>query len=132
MSRYDEALNSFNEFIHAAMKDSSCVNHTDIALANCYVGVILDKKKEYNTALDSLKKALDIYIKELGVQHKYTAIVYDDIALVYSHMEKYDLALHYYNNALDVRMNVLGKDEPNTIKTQIQIDKIQKILSEKV
>ena len=51
------------------------------------------------------------------------AMTYNNIGLLYENQSKYKEALEYYNKALPIRMNKLGKDHRDTKQTLRQIQR---------
>ncbi|MDR0307923.1 MAG: tetratricopeptide repeat-containing protein [Chitinispirillales bacterium] len=71
----------------------------------------------YMDALLSLRKALIIREKILGDEHPDVAVVYNNMALVYSAQGDYDKALEFYLKAFKIELAVLTDKHPYTINT---------------
>jgi len=76
---------------------------------------------EYELALDQYRKALDISRSKLGEVHIFTAMIYNDIAVLYEQLGKYEEAVEYYNKALEIKKSPLTNDILTVAKTYINL-----------
>ena len=75
-------------------------------------GLIYAKKGQYNKALSSFQKSLNIYLKIVGKNHPSTAEAFYNIAHVLSSQGNYKKSLHNYNISIDIYLNTTGKNSP--------------------
>lgn len=76
--------------------------HEKTATSYNEIGVVYNKKGDYDKALEYSKKALEIREKSLGTEHPDTATSYNNIGAVYKALGDYDKALEYYFKALEI------------------------------
>jgi tetratricopeptide (TPR) repeat protein len=62
----------------------------------------------YEEAIPLAERALKICEKRLGPEHPKTAMSFNNLALLYSHMGFYDKALPWYERALEIDEKALG------------------------
>jgi tetratricopeptide (TPR) repeat protein len=72
-----------------------------------------DIKADYDQALSIYESALSYSLDHYGEYHKYTALLSDNIGVVYYNKGDYDTALDYYQKALSVEEEVLGLEHPS-------------------
>jgi tetratricopeptide (TPR) repeat protein len=79
---------------------------------------IHDALGEYDAALESGEKALNIYIKVYGPEHQEVATAYNNIAASLKILGRLDEALIANEQASSIYTNVLGEDHPHTINAR--------------
>ena len=90
------------------------------AVGECYNsigGVHWYARKDYDQALFSLKRAIEIQEKTLSSDSPALARTYHNIASTYNLLKKYDMALEYFNKALKIREKSLPSDHPDIAST---------------
>ena len=82
------------------------------------IGKIIQVAKEYkskgmyNKALDHYLNATERSEKGLGKKHVFTALIYNDLAVIYERLTELNQALNYYNKALVIKVSKLGSQHP--------------------
>jgi tetratricopeptide (TPR) repeat protein len=97
-----------------------------IEIANLYLflGYGFIELGNHFEALKWYKKALVVFEKKFGKEHPDTAIIYNNIAEVYSIQGNYPEALEWYKKALVIFERVLGKKNSITATTYDNIAKV--------
>ena len=87
------------------------------------IGKIIQVAKEYKSK-GTYKKALNHYLNAmvrsengLGKKHVFTALIYNDLAVTYECLTKFDNALRYYNKALKIKISKLRSEHPSIATT---------------
>ncbi|GHV90057.1 tetratricopeptide repeat protein [Spirochaetia bacterium] len=112
---YDNALRIIDEI------KRKTINHfLKIATINSDIASFYHKNGNYDDAVKSDKKALNIRIDKLGKEHIETAKSYNNLGLDYYNKGKYGVSLRYFNSALKIRINKLKK-HPDTAKTYMNM-----------
>ena len=77
-----------------------------------------------------MEKALEIKEKLLGKEHPDIAVLYNNIAQLYSDLSDYSKAYNYYEKALVIKEKVFGKEHPTTkyVLNELLIAKYQQTL----
>ena len=96
--------------------------YQDIGLGNNIIG-------NYDTAINYLEKALQIYLSILGGKHETIANCYKYFGYVYLIQKKNADALTYFQKALQIYLELFGANNPNTIEIQQHIDTIKQQLN---
>ena len=130
MGNYEKALEFYNKALSIRERTLG-TDHPDTAMSYHNIGIAYREFNNYEKAFEFLNKALSIREKVLGPEHLYTANSYSSIGITFKIQGDYEKALDYFNKSLCIRKKVLGVDHPDTIKTQNNINEIQKLLSEK-
>ena len=68
---------------------------------------------DYDQALSIYESALSYSLDHYGEYHKYTALLCNDIGVVYYNKGDYDVALDYHQKALIIYEKVLGSEHPD-------------------
>jgi len=87
-------------------KSSLCNSYNNIGL--CFFG-----KGEYDKALDSYVKAIEIQKKVHQKQDRVTATIYENISSTYSEKNDYVDALKYEQKSYELRKELLGSEHPD-------------------
>ena len=77
-----------------------------IAIHYNNLGLAYDKIDEYDRAISSFTKAIEIVNNIFGGSHPYIAASYNNLGLVYHSKGEFDQAIFYYKNALELFMRV--------------------------
>ena len=78
--------------------------------------------KDYKSALESQRHALEIDLKLFGKIYVATARNYDIIGDTQYAMEDYKSAVESYQHALQIRLKLYGEDHPDTAKRYENIE----------
>jgi tetratricopeptide (TPR) repeat protein len=79
------------------------------------VGIALDAKADYATAMEWYERALDGYEKTLGMDHPSALDTAHNMAVVFDAQGEYGKALEWFQRALDGREKTLGMDQPDPL-----------------
>lgn len=117
-TKHGEALDNSSQYDSAIVILTNCVlkskehiNSIDTCMAKLYfaLGSPYYHKLVYDTAISNWSKALKIYIKELGENHKKVANIHNNIGVGYYDKRDYDLAIEHYTKSLDIRKKLYGE-----------------------
>lgn len=107
-------------------------NETYIQLGECSQNAKNHIKAGNNyLALDHYKKAMEISKSQLGEEHIFTALVYNDIAVVYENLGEYEKALEYYEKAITLKELKLSKDHLSIAITYDNVAGVRRAMGEK-
>ena len=106
-------MNYFRKEYDFALEGTSL----DCATGYYNAGIYLMSHFDFENSLDNLYKALEIRVNELGSHHQDTAVVYNEIATVYSLKGEVDSAQTYFQKALEIREKGLGEEHLETAVT---------------
>ncbi|CAF1390373.1 unnamed protein product [Adineta steineri] len=98
---YKPALQCLEEAVKIRKTLLDSEDDADIALYYNRIGSIYNGLKDYDSALDYLKKALDIQDKILSTDHIDFANTYNNIAIAHHYKEEFQLALEYYEKTVN-------------------------------
>ena len=104
-ARYDEAFKYFNKSLEMR-KQVFGASHPEVADVYNGIGRTQISVGEYDLALESMRKALDIFE---GTTDSRLGDTYNNIGVVYHYKADYQQALVYYDEALKNREKVLGR-----------------------
>ncbi|CAF1140165.1 unnamed protein product, partial [Didymodactylos carnosus] len=109
MGEYDKAAKYYEQYL----------NESQIAMADslCGLGTADLRNGNYDEALNSLRKALELREKLYSYNHPDVAQCYMRIGLVYNCMKDYDTALNYYSKTLDIQQKTLPVNHSDFAKT---------------
>jgi tetratricopeptide (TPR) repeat protein len=101
---YDLAINYFEKSISAY---DQFPTKSDNSLANCYdaIGLCWMSKGDSELSMKHHLKALEIRLK---INHDYSSISCDTIALSYLKLNEFDKAIFYFVKALDIKLRKYG------------------------
>ncbi len=86
------------------------------------MGLILDYKGEYDSAIEYFQKALEINLNILGPEHLNVSTDYITISKVYQNMRDYNKAAENHKKALKIYQKVFGPDHPDTKRVQKELE----------
>jgi tetratricopeptide (TPR) repeat protein len=110
LSNYEQAMQIRQEILGPA--------HESVGEVYSYIGGLQwQLLEDYDQALISLKKAIEIQEATLPSDSIDLARTYHNIATTYAMMTKHDLALEYYNKALKIRQAALPPEHPSIAAT---------------
>lgn len=109
---YYEANHSYKLVLEELTVDDEIIATTYNNLARVY-----QAQGDYERALEFYSRALIIYKKVLGKEHRDIATTYNNIAGVYQVQGYYIKALEFYNRALMIYEKVLGTEHSDTATT---------------
>ncbi len=81
-------------------------------------GQALKKKGRYQEAIPFFQKALELAVREFGPDHPTTAIIINNLALLYDNQGRYGDAEPLYNRSLAIFEKALGPDHPDVLRPQ--------------
>ena len=113
--QYDKALVYYSQALEI-YSNASGENLED--KANCYnaIGACRMKLGD-SSAIDDLKKALDINIRLHGEQHPDVAMIYMNMAILYAEvMGDNAQASEYYQKSLDIEKQIFGENHPRVAR----------------
>ena len=87
-------------------------NDTYVQISECHreAKKHLDSR-EYVLALDQYTKAMDICENQLGYEHHFNALIYNDIAVLYEQLGEFEKALDYYNKSILIKESSLWMNQ---------------------
>ncbi len=88
-----------------------------IATSYVNIGLAYKFKEDYNEALSSLNKALDIRVKLKGINSTAVAFVYSSLASVFYATEDFRFCIDYANKALKIYKSNYGHKHPEIATT---------------
>ena len=83
--------------------------------------------RDYTSATESHKRALNIRQKVLGEDHDKTTVSYLNLGATQSMLGDYTLATESHKRALNIRQKVLGEDHKNTADSYHELGLTQSI-----
>lgn len=86
----------------------------ECALFLSALGFLLLDIGEYEKAQKLYEKSLQIHEETLGKDHLNTAIVYNNLAIVYESKDEYRTAEKLHKKSLEIRKSALGENHPDT------------------
>ena len=79
---------------------------------------------EYTNAWKYCIEAKKESENKLGREHAFTALIYNDLAVIYKRLAMFDKALDYYNKALKIKSSQLGAYHPSIATTYNNIGRV--------
>ncbi|CAF3265506.1 unnamed protein product [Rotaria socialis] len=104
LGKFDKAEHVYNALFDLNMADN------EKALLHHQLGLIKRNQGDYEEALASHEKALEIYEKFLPTDHPDLATSYNNIGQVYNNMGEYEKALSFYEKSLEIYRQTLAPD----------------------
>ena len=92
--------------------------HKELGRALNYAGL-------YDKALEHYQKALAIDLKQLGPEHPYVAMSYNNMAYVYKAKKDLVKAKEYWEKAYAIFSEKLGPNHPNTKSVKARLDALK-------
>jgi len=111
---YEKAL---EHYLQSAEDYGEDLENRDRAAALNSAGVMCVHLARYEEANDCFIKAQAIYRAKPEAKQVELAEIYHNRAVVYSEQQNYEKALFMFENALAIKEEMLGKDNPNTATT---------------
>mmetsp|Transcript_37528 Transcript_37528/g.43691 ORF Transcript_37528/g.43691 Transcript_37528/m.43691 type:complete len:426 (-) Transcript_37528:98-1375(-) len=87
--------------------------HPEVAIVHNSIGNVLQKRNEFDDAMDSYKEALRIYRHEYGDYHTSVASTLQNIGNVHCCVGRGNSAIRYMEQALLIREIIQGSDHPD-------------------
>lgn len=108
MADYEKALTFFNKALAIATVNLE-PGHPNILSINMNIGYVYEKKGDFTNALK-------YYELSLPEDKNIPAVIktYSNMASLYNSMKEADLADEYFGKAIELALNILGKDHPET------------------
>ena len=90
-------------------------------------GLLAGELDDYDGAIESLERALEIRERLGGPDHPRVARVLNNLALMHDRQGRYDQALELHERAFDIRERVLGPTHPDVATSLLNISNIYKV-----
>jgi CHAT domain-containing protein len=92
-------------------------NEQQLELAKSHIEQMkqYDKEEQFEKAIYYAKKALEIRIDVLGVRHRDTLLLANDLALIYRKSDQFNKALNLFKDIYRICKEEFGKKDPLTI-----------------
>lgn len=90
---------------------------TTRALLLGFLGVVFEKKGDYDKALENYRSSLAVRKKALGPDHHLVASILSNLGNVFERQGKYDKALENHRRSLAIVEKTLGSNHPNVAVT---------------
>ncbi len=85
--------------------------HPDIARSHLNIASAYQSLLDHDNALPHLRLAIEMWRKKLGDKHPLLAVAYNNLGNIHLYeYANYDSAFNYYNKALKIRLDALGKE----------------------
>jgi tetratricopeptide (TPR) repeat protein len=109
-------------------KDSDATDQKklDVAETLVYVGTTLYRKSVFSVAIELFTEALQLREKVLGKDHRGTAFVLYNIALVHQQRGCYEQAIEFFEETLRVEKIVLGENHRDVSMTMFKLGEVYK------
>ena len=104
-------------------------NHPDCATSFNNIGFALDRKGEYDKAIEYYEKCLNIELKTLGEKHPSIATTYSNIGFAFENKGDYTNAIKFYHQSKEVKIIVFGKKHTSVSLSFFNIGRCFKKLS---
>ncbi|CAF0898807.1 unnamed protein product [Didymodactylos carnosus] len=111
------------QYFHMLLDDTS-LDQSDRALAHNNLGRVYDNKGDYEKALKSYEKSLEIKLISLPPNHPSIATTYNNIGLVYDNQGDYEKALKSYEKSLEIKLISLLPNHPDIARTYNNIGSV--------
>jgi tetratricopeptide (TPR) repeat protein len=98
----------------------------DVAATLVYIGTILYRKSLFPAAIELFTESLQIRQKILGKDHRDTAFVMYNIALVHQQRGDYDQSIEFYTETLRIEKVVLGERHKDVCMTLFKLGEVNK------
>jgi len=92
-------------------------NHPKIIEHYLFVGYLHFQKKEYDKAIASYQKSLNLGIDRVGKGNINLARIYIGLAKSFQEKREFDKAISFYNIVLDIYLKKLGESHPAVATT---------------
>ncbi|CAF1390910.1 unnamed protein product [Didymodactylos carnosus] len=103
-------------YFHMLLDDTS-LDQSAHASAHNNIGLVYHQQGDYEKALKSYEKSLEIYLISLPPNHPYIATTYNNIGMVYNKQSDYEKALKSYEKFLEIRLISLPPNHPDIATT---------------
>ncbi|CAF0982705.1 unnamed protein product [Didymodactylos carnosus] len=111
------------QYFHMLLDDTS-LDQSAHALAHNNLGRVYDNQADYEKALKSYEKSLEIYLISLPPNHPDIAATYNNIGQVYNHQGDYEKALKSYEKSLKIYLISLPPNHPDIATTYNNIGSV--------
>jgi tetratricopeptide (TPR) repeat protein len=98
----------------------------DVAATLVYIGTILYRKSLFSAAIELFTESLQLRQQILGSDHRDTAFVMYNIALVHQQQGDYEKSIEYYTETLRIEKVVLGKHHKDVCMTLFKLGEVNK------
>jgi tetratricopeptide (TPR) repeat protein len=125
MDKAQEALALYLDAIAICSKfDKEEAFNPCLADVLCRMGGMLWRLGNFKKASECQNEAISIFKKLYGSRHPNTAILFNNIGVLFENIGRYNDALSYYNKALAIYMAYYGEQHPHTAQTLDNLGKI--------
>jgi tetratricopeptide (TPR) repeat protein len=124
LGKFDKA-----EQVYKALFDLT-TDENEKALLHHQLGLIKRNQGDYQEALISYQKALEVYQKTLPEDHPDLATSYNNIGQVYNSIGEYSKALSYYQNSLEIYQKTLDSNHPSLAISYNNIGWVHKFMGD--
>ena len=111
-SQYPAAKSCFTAAL-AIIKLGDPSNDLEKTAIYSQLGLVHSQLGDLRQAKDCHERALDVYLKKLGLEHKRVAASYNNLGLVHCQLSDLNQAKNCYERALDVYLKKLGPEHVN-------------------
>jgi|EP00956_Cyclotella_meneghiniana_P042567 tetratricopeptide (TPR) repeat protein len=98
----------------------------DVAATLVYIGTILYRRSLFPAAIELFTESLQLRQKILGNDHRDTAFVMYNIALVYQQQGDYDKSIHFFTETLRTERITLGERHKDVCMTLFKLGEVNK------
>lgn len=98
----------------------------DVAATLVYIGTILFRRSLFPAAIELFSESLGLRQKILGKDHRDTAFVLYNIALVHQNRGDYEKSIEYYTETLRIEKIVLGERHKDVCMTLFKLGEVNK------
>jgi tetratricopeptide (TPR) repeat protein len=92
--------------------------HPDIAITLHELGMLMVRKKDYESAETLFRRSLDIQLDTWGERHPYTATCLNNLGNTLYRLHRNSEALSFASRCLDIRMAILGPNHPENMSVR--------------
>lgn len=89
--------------------------HTRVAIASYNLGLLAEKKGNYNEQESMTKRAANIYMSKFGLYHPKTAEAFGTLGNIFNIVDNVGKCSYYYKKELDILINLYGDKNPSLI-----------------
>ncbi|MEI6882678.1 MAG: tetratricopeptide repeat protein, partial [Bacteroidota bacterium] len=86
--------------------------HPEIAKSYNNLGNSFESKGEYDKAIKYKTKAIEIQVKNFGIEHPNLAIYYNNLGNSFDSKGEYDKAIEYKKKSIEIQLKTLGTEHP--------------------
>jgi tetratricopeptide (TPR) repeat protein len=118
-----DALAMRRRIVAAGGNDQS---NLDVAATLVYIGTILYRRTQFHAAIELFTESLQLRQQFLGKDHRDTAFVMYNIALVHQQRGDYEKSIEFYTETLRIEKVVLGENHKDVCMTLFKLGEVNK------